>query len=239
MVAVETEVWLQPMYDGQCLYPEVAAHLGRHGFDLAVFRPQEIAGASCRTPIGLRGAGRAVAAEAVFLKRAAALPDRPEDLRPVKLAFFGFLLDLFDETYSLLQRLGRDRLARAREDAPGRRYVEFLCAYHEAASTCPGIFPLAFGDVKTDALIARRFTDEPPTTDLAPIRERSFARTSRDELARLAPHFAGDDDIGVEKVARAYGLAEQADRLKRIRTNQIRKTLDRLGVRLTSGNAVG
>lgn len=232
VVAVQAEVWFTPAYRDQCLFGDIASFLEPAGFALAALEPQAAAGAARDTPIGLRGDGRCQAAEALFLKEPSRLPDdRPGDLRLLKLAFFCFLRNLFDETYEILRRLGPERLARARDtEAPGRRYVAFLADYARIMASYPAIHPVRYTDILTDEAIDGRFSDAPFRVARAGVRERYFASTRREAFHRHAAALGDPADVGVERLARGCGLVFQADLLKRYRLEQAAKTRAWLGL---------
>ena len=232
-VSIETE--FRPIWDRQTLFGVTSVMLDDLGFEL-VDLPMLARASSQRVPVSLRGREFLVGCDAVFLRRADALPEGDADSRWIaanKLACLAFWLGYTEYGIKVLGE--SDRMSptpEARSAAEPISYMRFLGELRQAIAATPQRFPPTFATRYSAADIQSRF--EPTYAIIRPglkgwskarllgyPRLLAATRAVRRIIARLRSSAAAITRkarrafvprySGFEKVFVKYGLAEVAD----------------------------
>ncbi len=223
VLAVMTEVEFVSMYEGQPLFHEVVAHLQARGFELWGLEVFPTEGASKRLPIGMRGVGRPVGGEALFLRRDYALAGFANPiLARVKLAFIAFVLGLFDKTFEILSTVSDDDMeCIAKLETRTYGYIEFLKIARSLAASYPRVYPVSYSQIFGRSRSAERFGAADPTVDFGEVRAEYFAGADPDNVRAKISMLGSPDAIGLEKLAEQFQLGEQAESLRKRRLAQV------------------
>ena len=236
VVAIMTEVEFVPIYQDQPLLGDIVGYLDGQGFELASLEIFPTAGASNRTPIGLRGKGFPQGGEALFLRRPERLTDNPNQATLLlKAAFIAFVFGFFDQTHRIMSTL--PEAARALLSDPGDNdpaYVTFLRHYAEIAASYPSIHPVGYSEVFPPKASAKRFM-----TGMASVDHDALAGgwlDGRDQASAMADlsKLLPDDYIGIEALANQFQLADHAKQLRQNRRAQVDAVLKWLRMERTS-----
>lgn len=223
VVAIMTEVEFVPIYQNQPLLGDIVAYLDDQGFELASLEIFPTAGASNRTPIGLRGKGFPQGGEALFLRRPETLADTPNQATlMLKAAFIAFVFGFFDQTHRIMSTLpeaATDLLAGPGESDPA--YINFLRNYAEIAASYPPIHPVGYSQVFAPKASAKRFMTGMASVDHDAILNNWLAGRDHEsamaDLSKLLP----DDFIGIEALANQFQLTDHARQLRENRRAQV------------------
>jgi len=236
VVAIMTEVEFVPIYQDQPLLGDIVGYLDGQGFELASLEIFPTAGASNRTPIGLRGKGFPQGGEALFLRRPERLTDNPNQATLLlKAAFIAFVFGFFDQTHRIMSTL--PEAARALLSDPGDNdpaYVTFLRHFAEIAASYPSIHPVGYSEVFPPKASAKRFM-----TGMASVDHDALAGgwlDGRDQASAMADlsKLLPDDYIGIEALANQFQLADHAEQLRQNRRAQVDAVLKWLRMERTS-----
>jgi FkbM family methyltransferase len=225
VVAIMTEVEFVPVYQDQPLLGDIVAYLDAQGFDLASLEIFPTAGASNRTPIGLRGKGFPQGGEALFLRRPETLTENPNAaLLALKAAFIAFVFGFYDQTHKIISGLpeaANALLSNSTEPGHEHAYLYFLRNYAEIAASYPPIHPVGYSEVFPPRNSGKRFMTGMASIDHDAIqtswlgsRDHADALT---DLSKLLP----DDFIGIEALANQFQLTDHAEELRRNRRAQL------------------
>jgi FkbM family methyltransferase len=209
IVAIVCEVEFVPLYRGQPLFGDVAAHLRERGFHFARFAGlYELS--PVRRGIGLRAGGFQSYAEAIFLKDVEALP-ADAVARTRKLAFVSIVFGCLEYGLASLDRSG---------PGPGDlAYERFLGELKSAARARRERLPRSFSEAYSfEQSVAR----SDPSSQSRPLREL-IRNTSLERPARVLLKVGrrmdrwrahGHRRTEVERVLASWGLEETAVRVR-------------------------
>jgi len=231
-LAVQTEISVATIYEGQARFDDITDFLSRFGFQLFTIMPHALRGhgfplgaGTTRTPIGLRGGGAFVQMDALYFKAPSCVLENHADPTGdlAKALFLGFAYKYFDYSYACAEALS---LAPDRDvvlaQSSNFKYLEFVVSYLASAQAYRPIYPVKWTDVfqagTRDLFSADR------------IRQKYFQTVSKQEFKQTLPFLLTPEFIGLEKAAIAYGLTEQAELLKYARLSTIWGTLRYLGL---------
>ncbi len=165
VLALVVEVSFHERYRGQKLFGDVTALLAEQGFDFVKFSHLHPPFAPSRAPVGLRGDGFALSADAFYVRRL----DRLEVeglggyVMARKLAFMAVVFHQFEYAW---QCLARSRQLRPPEalPAPERapRYWHFLKELEAAVARMPARFPRTFAELYSPEASRARFNRPAP-----------------------------------------------------------------------------
>ena len=234
-IAIQLEMSLRPIYRDQSTFEQLTAQTTRLGFDLVRLLPHGVRGQgftvhdqTVRTPLGLRGGGVTLQADALYFKSPDAMISRHS--RPMidllKGIFIGFALEYFDYCYACARTFRRlaDQAdwALLRNAERQYAYADFVSRYLAAIDVHPEIFPVTW----TDVFAPGADTPRPPEETRALYFKRHDVGTFRAALATLtAPDFTP-----VEQLAHRFGFEKQAELMKYMRLAAVWDTLRRLGI---------
>ena len=238
-VAIQLEVSLRPIYRDQSTFDQVTRDASLLGFELARLLPHGDRGQGftvrdrvTRTPLGLRGGGVTLQADAIFFKTPDAILSGHGDpmIDLMKGLFIAFVLSYFDYSYACAETfLGladeslRGRLNEARERYA---YVDFTLSYLDEVEHHPRIFPVTWTDMYAPGSDKPRPVEE--------IRDRYFKIHDHAAFAAALPALTDYGYIATERLAARFGFGQQAELLKRARLAATWDTLRRLGLESTA-----
>jgi hypothetical protein len=238
-VAVQLEVSLRPIYRDQSTFDQVTRDASRLGFELARLLPHgdrgqgfTVGDRATRTPLGLRGGGVTLQADAIFFKTPDAILSGHANpmIDLIKGLFVSFVLSYFDYSYACAEsflRLADPALRAYLSDARDRyAYVDFALSYLDEVERHPRIFPVTWTDVFAAGSDKPRSTEE--------IRERYFKVHDRDAFTAGLSALTDRGYVAIERLAVRFGFRQQAELLKRARLAAIWDTLRRLGLESTA-----
>lgn len=230
VLAVQTEVSFPKIYERQASLDEITDVLKQAGFRIALLNQHglrghgfNLFGKPTRTPIGLRGGGSVIQADAIYIKDPQFIIDRHDDPVSdlVKAIFLGFVLECFDYCYACadaIQKIPDDR----RHHSSSLRYVAFVNEYIEAVSKYPRIFPPVWTSMFAAVSGARR--------EAAEIRRSYFQDVDKEEFGQAIKTLTDPEFFGVEVIADKYGLSHQATALRHARLASTWNNLRYLGL---------
>ena len=201
LVGFSSEVEFHPLYEGQKLFGDIAALATRHGFRLARLTPHP-AGSFRRAPLGWRGEGFLVAADALFLRSVDAVrsghPDPGLGLR--KLAFASLCHGNVEHALDALEAAARFA---APADPPA--WSAFLDRLWEAHQEADPLFPVSFPDVYSLEESLGRFAPDcrGQNDDPARTARRFFAHTGRTRFDAALPALLSARATPFEQIGRA------------------------------------
>jgi hypothetical protein len=209
------EVEFIELYKNQKRFQEVYDLLDSEGFYFTRFEQLgEVAGP--RQPIGFRGRGRQIWADALFLRRPVSVSE-PRQL--VKLAFTSLVFGHIESALECLDRVNLDEFDSALQ---GLRYPRFLKEIKAAYGEAKKIFPPLFGKVLPRSCSSAFASAQPEEwTKLFDLEEFATAEYlgSLDELSQ-------QKETVFESVLNRYGLAQIASDVAEMRIDQASKTKD-------------
>ena len=212
VLALFVEVEFIEIYDRQKLFGDVSKQLDDLGFVFAGFERMQRVDAY-RMPLGMRGGGVETSADALFLRRLSTVAESP--LMLGKLAFMALQFNQPAYAFRCLDMRGGGG-----KGDHARVYLRFLDELAEAVEQLPKLSPKKFTERFTFEESKARFQaeSEEAAPSQGPMAERNRA-FGRELIARV-------DDLRVlltpaftplEEVMRAFGLGEQAVRLRNTR----------------------
>mgnify|MGYP000998737225 CR=1 FL=1 len=228
---VFTEISLDEAYQGQCLFEDVLSFCRRHGFRFISFHDHRPT-SWLRAPLGWRGDGLCVFADALFLKS----PDRvlSDHKQPylslMKLAFSTLVSGRTEYALECLQAAANLPVPAGAE----RRYVKILSGLYKIYQREIPLQGVEYQDVWSLAESMKRFRPERSsseiwTRDHHAIRERYFQHTDprlfRDRIRALA---SGELTVAEQFLA-DNDLALTAGRMRARRREQAMQVLALLG----------
>jgi FkbM family methyltransferase len=236
VVAIMSEVEFVPIYQDQPLFGDIVSFLDGKGFELASLEIFPTAGASNRTPIGLRGKGFPQGGEALFLRRPETLGDHPDrNTLLLKLAFISFVFNFFDRTHEIISGLEDHAVpVNGQELTENLSYLVFLKMYGDITKTYPDLFPVDYSDIWPTRQSAARFKNGFRTVDYEAIHTAYVAARDPAEFMQDLSKLLSDDLIGVEALAARFHLNEQAELLRENRQGQIDSVLKWLRMERTT-----
>ena len=157
IIAVQTEISLPEIYEGQADLGDVVAFLRQYGMKPTSFLPHgvrghgfQLNGAATRTPIGLRGGGAFMQADMLFFKEPQYIVDNHEDaVRDlVKAIFIGIIHNYFDYCYACgTALLHIDRFSEIEFGSFKYKYADFVKEYLEQIKLYPELYPVKWTSV--------------------------------------------------------------------------------------------
>lgn len=228
------ETGLHPLYEGQRIFDDVRRLLSDSGFYFVRFLNFHDY-APYRAPIGRRGEGFNILADALFLRRTDDIENSFSDdaLRYAmyrKLAFISIVYGQFEYGLACLNSAS-GLAAKGSGQLQGLRYHEFLVEINKSSESMPEKYPPAFSEKYTYELSKRRF--ETKGSAAASLRERLWLRFVYPNIYRIAGlyRFLFDKlwapfasllfpNSPVERTLRKYGLSAQAALIKKKRVVQ-------------------
>lgn len=216
LVGFSAEVEFHPLYQGQKLFGDIAAFAVRHGFHLARLTPHP-AGSFRRAPLGWRGEGLTVAADAVFLKT----PEAIKATHPVpglglrKLAFASVCHGNMEHALDAL--LAAAQLPPWTGNAP--TWIGFLDRLLEIYRGASPLFPVTFKDIYSLDDSLARFAPECRDQNEDPARtaRRFFAHTDPAQFAASLPALLSTRPTPLESLLTEHGLDQVAQLVRRNR----------------------
>ena len=234
-IALQLEISLRPIYSLQSSFDRVVTDASRLGYELVRVQPHGERGQGfavrdrvIRTPVGLRGGGVTLQADAIFFKTLDAILSGHRDpmVDLIKGLFVAFVLSYFDYSYACAETFLRlaDPSLRARLNDVRERYgyVDFALGYLEEVERLPQVFPVTWTDVFAPGSDTPRSAEE--------IRERYFKIHDRAAFTAALEALTGYGYVSVEQLAARFGFRQQAELLKSTRLAAIWDTLRRLGL---------
>jgi len=148
ILAVQSEVELQPLYEGQPLFGDICRFLAQHNFDLVNMReinkwhPK-------RGKIGFRGDWCLADGEALFLKRPETVETSVSGVQLNKLAFIATVLGQFEYAQKCFELKGFKAAPTLQSEATGPqpRYLDFISRLAGAVALLPERPAPLFSDV--------------------------------------------------------------------------------------------
>ena len=231
-IAVMTEVSYIPIYEGQASSEEINQVLGRHGFDLVRVLPHGLRSRSfpdgdgvMRPPIGMRGGGLTAQGDLLYFKAPQAIleqhPAPAVDL--AKACFLGFAYEYFDYAYACAKLIDRTGgVGQFQGRAKTRRYMSFVAEFIRCLDLYEGVHVPSWTQVFREGDGGQRTSAE--------IRAAYFQGVDPERFRAVIRIMTQDDYVGVEKVARQFGLNDQAASLKYYRLSSAWDSLMYLGL---------
>lgn len=206
------EVEFVELYHGQKRFHDIVDLLGHHGFSFIRFESLgELSGP--RYPLGFRGRGRQLIADALFLREPGTVTDL---LGLIKLAFTCFVFGHVELALVCLERVDFD-MVDSEQLSPS--YSAFLREAKDAYAKLPAIFPPLWSNVlgrdRAVAFAAAPFEEWIELFDLEPFATLEFMG-NLDDLCT-------DHETEFEKVLRRYGLHDVATNVVTTRIDQATK----------------
>jgi FkbM family methyltransferase len=231
VLAIQTEFSFPDLYEGQAGIDDFIRFLSPLGFRIAKLFPHGTRGhgfyfneTAARTPIGLRGGGAVVQADALFIKEPQCILDHHTlpnlDLR--KALFFGFIFDYFDYCYACAGAIKKLNDHGVTANPTTLSYTKFVDEYLQAIDKYPSIFPPVWTDLFASGT-AQRF-------DSSTTRDHYFSSVRKEDFKSAVTMLTNRDYIGVELLALNYGLDNQAKILKFNRLASIWNNMRYLGL---------
>ena len=236
VLAVFVEVGFAPTYEGQPMFSALEEFLRGRGFQLASL---EVFPAQARTPdripIGFRGRGFIDSGEALFLRdwRSGLAGLENPELGLAKLAVIAFMHGYPHETYSIVDRLGQDGIARLLAgDAVDLAYLRFLGDFEEIVRAQPRVYPMLYSQILEREHSAARFSDPDLLSRLDPMQRllRYYQGFTPGELNQALAAIDRPDFIGIEALAARHGMTDIAEEIRDARLLQLEKTKIWLGL---------
>jgi len=234
-IALQLEVSLRPIYQQQSTFDQLATDASRIGFELVRLLPHSARGHGftvrdrvTRTPVGLRGGGVTLQADAIFFKQPDAILSTHSHpmIDLIKGIFISFVLSYFDYSYACAEtflRLADSSQRSALHEARERyAYIDFVLCYLDEVERHHRIFPVAWTDVFAPG------SDKPRSSEQ--IRDRYFAANDRAAFTAGLEALTDSGYVSTEQLAARFGFRQQAELLKRTRLASIWDTLRRLGL---------
>ncbi|MBI3513560.1 MAG: FkbM family methyltransferase [Proteobacteria bacterium] len=234
-IALQLEISLRPIYQQQSTFDRLVAGASELGFELVRLLPHGARGQGftaqdrvVRTPIGLRGGGVTLQADAIFFKAPdAVLSGHKHPMRDlVKGIFIGFVLSYFDYSYACAETFLRLADASQRSALEGVReryaYIDFALSYLAEIERFPRIYPVVWTDVFGPGSDKPRAPEE--------IKDRYFKANDEADFMAGLEMLTDRDYILTERLAARFGLRQQAELLKSTRLASVWDTLKRLGL---------
>lgn len=216
LVGFSAEVEFHPLYEGQKLFGDIAALAARHGFHLARLTPHP-SGSFLRAPLGWRGNGMMVAADALFLKTVDATRDGHPDpwLGLRKLAFASLCHGNVEHALDALDKAAQ--LPPRPVNAPV--WQRFLDQVLEVYRKTPPLFPMSFTDIYSLEDSLARFAPDRRDQNEDPVRtaRRFFTHTDQAWFERLLPTQLSARQTPFERLLTEHGLDAVAGMVRRNR----------------------
>jgi FkbM family methyltransferase len=231
VLAVQTELSFPEIYEQQAGFDDIVRVLRGAGFRLAkLFQHGTrghgfcLNGKTTRTPIGMRGGGAVVQADAIFVKEPQHILDHHGDpgLGMTKALFFGFVFGYFDYCYACASGIPQLKTKHVRAAASRFAYIRFVQDYLQAIREYPIIFPPVWSDLFA-AGSAERY-------DAPTVRAHYFASVSKDDFRTAVAALTNPNYFGLETVAMNYGLEEEAKALQYNRLASVWNNMRYLGL---------
>jgi FkbM family methyltransferase len=240
-LAVFVEVGFAPTYEGQPMFSALEEFLRMRGFLLASL---EVFPAQARTPeripIGFRAKGFVDSGEALFLRdsRSGLLDMEDPELAMAKLAMIAFMHGYPHETYTIVERLGEEGLARLRDgEGAGLAYLRFLGEFEAIIRSQARVYPMLYSQVLDREHSAARFSDPDLLSKLDPMQRllRYYKGFTPAELNQALAAIDNPAFIGIEALAARYGMPDIAEEIRHARLLQMEKTKIWLGLTRPAG----
>jgi FkbM family methyltransferase len=231
VLAVQTEFSFQEIYEGQAAIDDIMRYLRGSGFRIAKLLPHGTRGHAfrlgeevTRTPIGLRGGGAIIQADALFIKDPQYILDFHDDPSAdmTKALFFGFILNYFEYSYACAKAIQRMDLEGVNSTAVQFRYARFVAEYLKAIGEYPKIFPPVWTKVFASGSGERLHA--------AAIRAAYFSTVDKEYFLKAVEALIDPEYFGIELVALRYELEKQANDLRTSRLASIWNNLRYLGL---------
>ena len=189
VVALAIEVEFHPIYRGQRLFGDLVKLLSEQGFDFVRFLHMgELS--PFRAPIGLRGEGFHIWAEALFFRRMDNMDRIGDELRRYvmlrKLAFIAIIFNQFEYGLKCLCR-SKDLVIHhspVQQEVPV--YLEFLSELEQCVGRMPTIYPDTFTS-KYTSFAASKSRFESSATDRTELIDKTGATHRIKQLLRQVP----------------------------------------------------
>lgn len=240
VLALIVEVEFQPIYEGQKLFGNLTEWLSDRGFHFTNFRPNSIGSFSTsRAPVGLRGEGLMMHADALYLRRLDSMPDDDSQRYVMlrKLAFFAIVFDQFEYALECLNQSNATNISSETARALSElSYSRFLDELEEQRQRMPSHFLPTFrelyptrdeSDARTESSkafpekssIRRVWRHIPYLFPLSRRIRRIWAKQAALSISILSVF---KQHSHVENILIAYGLTAQAKLLRKNRLVQSR-----------------
>lgn len=144
ILGVVVETAFKQLRKDQKLFGDINGLLTASGFEFIRFAGQHSETSPYRAPIGLRGKGHHLMADALFLKREGAIDNKTFDdfVKLNKLAFFSIAFQQLETGLQYLSKARGMTIAPAmREDISRRSYFSFLCELEQKAGQIKDRYP--------------------------------------------------------------------------------------------------
>lgn len=244
ILAVTLEAWFHPVYSGQRLFGDISHLLSLSGFHFVKFLKFTEYSPS-RRPVGLRGEGFQVFADALFLKKIDAVAEHAEDASAAhvqmrKLAFISLVYHQSEYALACLEK-SRSLVAGLSDDLSGIALYDFLGEVEISAGKTIPVYPPTFPEKYPYEVSRLRFASREVMESSTPhtgSRQKAFAlqfwlrhiypriygiARVYDFLLEKVWALAGSvilPDSRIEKTLRRSGLGVQARLLKKKRVVQ-------------------
>ena len=231
MLALQTELSFTQIYEAQGGIDDIISHLRDHGFrffGLQLHGPRghgfRLGDRVIRTPIGLRGKGAVLQADALFVKEPQWILDNHSDpaVDLAKALFLGFVFEYFEHSYACAKAIMGIGLHQVRSAAIQFRYARFVEEYLNSIEQYPILYPPAWTDIFASVTGKRM--------ESSAARESYFKSSSKEEFAKAVAFLSNPDFVGVETTAMDYGFADQAKTMQHHRLAYIWNDLRYLGL---------
>jgi len=149
ILAVQSEVMLHPLYEGQPLFGDICQFLAQYNFDLVDMRVFSQKFRPIRSKLGFRGEGYVADGEALFLKRPETVETSAGGLQLSKLAYIATVFGRFECVQQCFETTGFEVMPPLQSMATDQqpRYLDFISRLAGAVELLPQRSALLFSDV--------------------------------------------------------------------------------------------
>ena len=223
VVAIATEVSFTQMYEKQPLFGELTDYLNEIGFELASLEIFNTESNSRRMPVGLRGRGFVQSGEALFLRKLSHYGTIEEKtISLLKQAFIAFCFEFYDQTFDILNSLSVKEIEEIVSKGTDKvNYLLFLIELKKMSMNYPEIFPVKYSDILTNEQGMTRFTSKEVNINFKRIAKNHYEEFGEQYFREGLKTLDTPEYFGVEDVAQAFDLMQQANDLRRRRLEQI------------------
>lgn len=239
VVGLVVETFFHELYQGQNLFGALCSELKEMGFDFVRFLDlREYA--TCRTPLGFRGDGGHMHADALFLKRIDAIAGSPGDTPEQKrkklerLAFFSVVYGQFDYAFRVLGHqlcVSPDPAVDAETDRT--EWYCFLRKLKAEIEKLPRRYPPLFSEKYSFEMSRDRFSSTRRAREGKSLYERIWLRYVYGQAGKIAEYYGiiiemlwGTlaatllPDSSLERLLKRHGFGRQARVVKKNRMVQ-------------------
>lgn len=223
VVAIATEVSFTQIYEKQPLFGELTDYLNEIGFELASLEIFNMESSSHRMPVGLRGKGFVQSGEALFLRKLSHYDAIAEKtISQLKQAFIAFCFEFYDQAFDILNSLSFKEIEEiVSKDTDNVHYLLFLIELKKMSINYPAMFPVKYSDILTNEQGMTRFTSKEVNINFKKIAKNHYDEFGEQYFLEGLKTIDTPEYFGVEEVAHAFDLIQQANDLRRRRLEQI------------------